>query len=417
MFDGPPVATLSDMATIKAVVRQPRRDGTYNVKLRITYKRQSVQLPTSLNLTAADLTRSRQIKTPAAKARAAALVREVYDALGRIPPFALEQMDVRQVVAALRREMAAASPVRLDFYDWGEQYTRTLRLQPRTIDGYRSALAALRRFTGPYLDTGDITAALLQQFADGLLASGLSPNTAKHYIVTLAVIYRAAQIRYNDEDAGIVPFPRRPFDRVTIKTAPPRGEQPLPADVIQRIIDTSPDNTLPEPQRRALDLFVISFACMGMNLADLDEITPARVRDGELVYYRKKTRNHRADHAEMHLVIPPCIAPFAERQRDPSGRKWLRLWKDAGYTMNTYINRALRAWAADEGLPPFRFYAARHSWATLARRAGVEKATVDEALVHVGDLKLADVYIDRDWPTINRANEKVLAMFRWPSAG
>lgn len=52
--------------------------------------------------------------------------------------------------------------------------------------------------------------------------------------------------------------------------------------------------------------------------------------------------------------------------------------------------------------------------ATLARKAGVEKALVDECLCHVGDFQLTDIYAERDWDLINGANEKVLALFRWP---
>ena len=66
------------------------------------------------------------------------------------------------------------------------------------------------------------------------------------------------------------------------------------------------------------------------------------------------------------------------------------------------------------GLPPFTFYAARKTWATIARKAGVEKATIDECLIHVGELKMADIYIERDYSLLNEANRKVLAMFEWP---
>lgn len=42
------------------------------------------------------------------------------------------------------------------------------------------------------------------------------------------------------------------------------------------------------------------------------------------------------------------------------------------------VNKYLRQWCQREGLEPFIFYAARHTWATTARRLGVEKATIDE---------------------------------------
>lgn len=62
----------------------------------------------------------------------------------------------------------------------------------------------------------------------------------------------------------------------------------------------------------------------------------------------------------------------------------------------------------------FTFGAARHSWATLARRAGVEKATVDECLAHKGDFSVTDIYAERSWELMWQANRTVLDLFRWP---
>ena len=68
------------------------------------------------------------------------------------------------------------------------------------------------------------------------------------------------------------------------------------------------------------------------------------------------------------------------------------------------------------GMDSLTFYAARHTWATIARSAavGIEKATVHEALNHVDrDMRVTDIYIDRDWSVIWKANEKVLKKFTW----
>lgn len=59
------------------------------------------------------------------------------------------------------------------------------------------------------------------------------------------------------------------------------------------------------------------------------------------------------------------------------------------------------------------FYAARHTWASLARKAGVEKATIDECLCHKGDFTLTDIYAERSWDLMTEANRKVLQLFSW----
>ena len=108
--------------------------------------------------------------------------------------------------------------------------------------------------------------------------------------------------------------------------------------------------------------------------------------------------------------------PDSLRITDPFLYQWYVATKD-GYTHK--VNRALRSWAERAGLEDvthIKFYSARKSWATYARNlAGVEKATIDEALAHKGDYALADIYIAKSWDHLNAANKKVLALLRWPS--
>ena len=56
------------------------------------------------------------------------------------------------------------------------------------------------------------------------------------------------------------------------------------------------------------------------------------------------------------------------------------------------------------------FYAARHSWATIAsNEAGVDKYTVHEALNHVDPaMKVTDIYIKKNWSNIDKANRAVI---------
>lgn len=62
------------------------------------------------------------------------------------------------------------------------------------------------------------------------------------------------------------------------------------------------------------------------------------------------------------------------------------------------------------GVDDLEFYAARHSWATIARNdADIDKYTVHTALNHVDEeMKTTDIYIKKSWDPIDRANRKVL---------
>lgn len=139
----------------------------------------------------------------------------------------------------------------------------------------------------------------------------------------------------------------------------------------------------------------------------------------------------------MHIRIEPQIAPLVEKFKDPTGARLFRFhlhYRD-GNTFNGALNQGLKriddalratrdvdqhqndAAGEDRPLPEhITFYAARHSWATIARSAAlkIDKYTVHEALNHVdADMKITDRYIDRDWSVIWQANAKVLGLLNW----
>ena len=63
---------------------------------------------------------------------------------------------------------------------------------------------------------------------------------------------------------------------------------------------------------------------------------------------------------------------------------------------------------------PLTFYSARHTWATLAYSAGIDKAIINDCLCHVdSSMRVTDLYIAKDWEVMWKANEKVLSLFDW----
>ena len=395
-----------------------RKDGTIPVKIRVTFKGRHRYLATTLIARPGDLSRSLAIKSPDITRRAAELIGRMQDTLAALSPFDLEAMDVDGVVAHIRGKMMAQS-FRLDFFEWAAVALAGKKRSTR--QPYDSALNSFADYLGSRrLDINDITQRLLlgwMDWTDGQNKRGKAGRTTKkahgagtatRNISRLAYIYRAAQNRYNDDDHTLIP--RTPFGRIPRTQTPPEGQRNLGAELMQRVVD---DREAAGVERVALDAFILSFLLMGANLADL---WAARPCGAVWVYNRQKTSDRRADRAEMRVSIPPEAAPYLERLTAGGGEYWLaalhalRPDKD-GCTHK--VNTALRGWAARNGVPPFTFYAARKTWASLARRAGVEKATIDECLCHIGDFRVADIYIERDWQLLNDANRRTIALLRW----
>ncbi len=121
----------------------------------------------------------------------------------------------------------------------------------------------------------------------------------------------------------------------------------------------------------------------------------------------------------MRVKIEPMIAPLIDKYKAPFKKRIFRFYLEYSNpdALNKAINKGLQMIADELGLPALQYYAARHTWATIARSGllKIEKSTVHEALNHV-DLKMrvTDIYIERDWSVTWEAHAKVLQVLKWP---
>ena len=281
-----------------------RKDGTWPVKIRVTFKGVARRLPTTLTCADQDLTRSGKIKNATILEKANELISRMRATTDTLSPFTLEAWDVDQVIDYIRTTLTSQS-FRLDFIAFGREFI--LGKAPGTRAGYTTALNAFARFLGKEaIDVNAITRTLLVQFQEWAdqqgrifynYRKGTYQETGKatapggnagRWVSRLGHIYQAAKDRYNDEDAGRIPIPRSPFDSVPRKRAQPQGQRALPVEVIQRVIDARPE----VPQERiALAAFVASFGLMGANLADLYDGIP--INGPYWRYNRRKTAGRR----------------------------------------------------------------------------------------------------------------------------
>ena len=405
------------MVTVKPIVipSNKRRDGSYLVFIRVYFNGRVRRIPTSVVCRPGDLTRGLRIKSQSVQEQAERIAKRMLDAVSGFTDEQLAGKDVDWVVDRMKCADGLHN-FRLDFFQFADDVIGSKSEGGRCQ--YVTAINTFAEYLGKReIDINDITKPLLVGFLrwmDGKafsFANGrISPSkrvripmgAESRHLAKLAHIYNKAKEMYNDEDEGLILIPRSPFSTIQVKHPVSRGQKPLDVATMQRVIDARhPLETV----QTSLDLFVLSFALWGANLADLYEA-------GELgevwVYHRKKVRDRRPDGAELKVGIPECV-----KSRLPALERLHKMAGKARYATSK-VNKGLARWCADEGIPVFTFYAARHSYATLARnKAKLEKATVDECLCHIGDYKMTDIYLEPDWEMLNEANLKVLELFRW----
>ena len=110
--------------TVASSVRwnKPKKDGTIPIKIRITFKRQSKELPTSLYAEPSQLNRYHEIKDPVLHDKVDDLVRSVRNAATAIDPFAIEDRDVHYVASLIEKQLTGgAKSFSLDFPTYFEK--------------------------------------------------------------------------------------------------------------------------------------------------------------------------------------------------------------------------------------------------------------------------------------------------------
>lgn len=416
---------LQSMATFKAVVlpHQQKSDGSYNVKIRVTHNRKSKYIPTTLVAYKKDLTSKLQIKSNSALMFSCSKVIEpMVTALSHLGYAVLEDMDVSEVISYVEQKRKV---FRLDFFEFADEYVSKQSEGSQKV--YNWILGVFERFLGKReCDINDINKDMVYRLLSyiesvpkmvrskegGVVPSSKKRNVAssqKSCILYLATLHRAAKERYNDEDAGIINIPRSPFLKIKLEKVQSKGPDSLSVEEMQRVI--SYDGELTRKQRVAVDLFILSFAFRGMNIADLYELKKPK---GEFTYYRKKTRTRRRDRAETRVLVPECLDKYISRVTD--GEELIsKAYKGNDpyrFTSNisSCITRAIQKILGRR----VSFYAARDTFATLARNVcEVDSLVVDESLVHSSKVSLLDAYVQKDWSVIHKVQMSVISLFSW----
>ena len=228
-------------------------------------------------------------------------------------------------------------------------------------------------------------------------------------------LYSEAQAHYNKPDKGLIRIPHTPFTYFKIPKQEATRKRAITAQQIKAIWKMPYQNRKKGAKSTcrfdlAKDCFILSFCLIGINSVDL--YNAIELRGNRLVYNRSKTKDRRLDNARMEVVVPDMALPIIEKYRDQTGQRLFNFYlfyrDHKGF--NKAINKGLKEIGEQLGIDDFEYYAARHSWATIAlNKCGIDKYTVHAALNHVdASMRVTDIYIERDFVNENRANAKVI---------
>ena len=150
-------------ATPIILSHQQKADGTFIVKIRLTYKRKTKYLPTNIIAHPEDVRRTSKssrsemkVISPQLRTKIADMKRIMDDAISKIPFVELESMTIDDVVAKIKIILAPPDTFRLNFLDFGMEQAK--KKSPGSRKNYESALRVLERYHGSHdLDISLIT--------------------------------------------------------------------------------------------------------------------------------------------------------------------------------------------------------------------------------------------------------------------
>lgn len=389
---------------------EQKKDGTWNVKIRVTTNSKVGYIPTDYHVMKHQLSRrGMEIIDVDVLTSCEEIIKRYNKYILTTPQSSI--MEIKELMAFLKEsyiaEMRASSGINL--FDIAEKYITSLINENR--DGYASTihktLSLLKTYYGTALSIDAITLNWLNGFQVSQIKRGLKQASVNLHLRNIRTLFNYAINTLNDEDNGIIVIRHYPFRKFKFRAAPAPAKRNTTIDVIKKIAEfPSTGNRRVDMAR---DVFILSLCLCGMNTADLYSCTD--YHKGRISYIRQKSKR-KGEKAFISVAIPDIIFHIAEKYRDKNGSHVFDFYSRYTSSESFYrnVNKGLAYICSELGIEPkITSYYARHTFATIARvNCGVNIDDIAVCLTHSSGHDVTDRYIAEDWSIVDRTQTKVI---------
>lgn len=232
--------------------------------------------------------------------------------------------------------------------------------------------------------------AWLRSYETFLRRKGLAENTIGIRFRTLRSIYNTA-IEQDAVSAELYPFKKLKVSKLHQETA----KRALSKEDIERVLTYKSTNRY---MRFPIDIFAFTYYCGGINFVDIANLTKTNIVDGRLIYKRHKTKKLIKIPLQPQAVAliknysndeSPYLFPILSDFHKTDVQKANRIHK-----VISKVNERLKQIGEALNLPiKLTTYVARHSQATVMKRAGVSTAVIREIMGHSSE-RVTQIYLD-----------------------
>jgi len=383
-------------AKIVLDTRRIRKDGTYPVKLRMTFKRERKYYSTTYNL-------AEQYWEAVNGENNRGENRKIKLALAAIETSAQSCADNFQNFSFHDFE-SAYFPKSVKTRDLAEIYTQyidQLKSEDRygTADNYNSSIVSLKKYKAK-LKLTDITPQFLKNYEKNLLNEGKSVSTIGIYLRPLRAIINKA-IEDGNFSRDHYPFGKGKYQIPTgrnIKKALSKEELSLIANYIP---------STGSSQAFYKDLWLFSFYCNGMNVADICHLQNKNIQGKFIIYQRRKTINkYKASPKYIKVAITGSIQETINKwgTRNSTPDEYLfpilnhsmtayeqkKRTKEITHNLNDNMKTVAKAVNINKNITS---YTARHSFATIMKNLGASTELISESFGH-SSVSVTNNYLD-----------------------
>ena len=261
----------------------------------------------------------------------------------------------------------------------------------RYADMYKLTMNSLLKFNKHLnIPFSDVDVTWLKKYELWLQAQGLAINTIGTRFRHLRVIYNLAI------DEKVVKREYYPFDTFKVsKLNQIPAKRSISKDAILKVLNYEGKTGL---ECFSIDLFTFSYLTAGINFVDIARLTDDNIMENRLVYIRKKTKKQIKVPLQSQAVeligkykqqdnpyLFPILSPYHKTEQQKVNRVHKVIAK---------VNKTLKRIGEQLDVSiDLTTYVARHSFATVLKRSGVNTSLISEALGHSSE-KVTQIYLD-----------------------
>jgi len=264
---------------------------------------------------------------------------------------------------------------------------------------YKFAFNSLKTFNNGSLDIPftEIDVVWLKKYESWMKSNGNATNT-------MGVRFRALRAIYNLAiQQRIVKKEYYPFDEFKVsKLRESTSKRAISKETIQKIMnfETSKITEFHTPLiELSKDVFLFSYICCGINFIDIAHLKRSNIKCNRIVYNRHKTGK------AINFPLQPYAIDLIKKYNNPNSEYLFPILNEKVHITELQqhyriqktikkVNKWLKIIADKTGIEnDLTTYVARHSFATVLKRSGVNIALISEALGH-SDLATTQIYLD-----------------------